>query len=68
MNVTLRRLRGMFPCSATGHALMTFAASFISPSADVQERNDMNFDAWKIGRDGLFVFLYLLVHSSVRIS
>ena len=68
MNATLRRLRGTLPCSANDRALMAFAASFIPPSADVQERNDMNFDTWKIGRDGLLVFPYLLVHSSVRIT
>lgn len=26
--------------------------SFTPPSAEVQERNDLNFDSWKIGRDG----------------
>ena len=65
MNVILQRLRGMFAWSANDLVLMVFR-SFIPPSAEVQKRNDMNFDTWKIGRDGLLVLLSSLVDSSIR--
>ncbi|EPS98728.1 hypothetical protein FOMPIDRAFT_1125896 [Fomitopsis schrenkii] len=31
---------------------------FIPPSPEVQKRNDMNFDSWKIGRDGPLTLTY----------
>lgn len=39
--------------------------SFVEPSEEVQKKCKMNFEAWKIGRQGkLTTIAYTLIHSS----
>lgn len=49
-------------------SLLMASRSFIPPSPEVQKRNDMNFDSWKIGRDGLFVVCRACIQCWINVS